>query len=288
MVGYLAPHLPERLRGGPEPVEEWHGDVRVERYPHAGGRAKVLVLHGGGGHAGLLAPFAVLAHRHGAEAVVPDLPGFGASRARATTYEAWVRAATALAERERDGRELWLVGCSLGGLLAYDVACRVDGVAGLVATCLLEPRRPAVRAAMARHPLLGRFPPAGLRPFDRVEVPMRLLANMRAIANDPELADACARDPRGGGTRVPVRFLRTLLEHAPALPPERFDRCPVVLAHPADDRWTPVELSRPFFDRLAAPKELVMLEGCGHFPVEEPGVAQLEALVARIAAAAAK
>lgn len=48
------------------------------------------------------------------------------------------------------------------------------------------------------------------------------------------------------------------------------------LAHPGDDRWTPTELSLRFFDRHAGPKRLAILDGCGHFPVEQPGVAQLE------------
>jgi pimeloyl-ACP methyl ester carboxylesterase len=52
------------------------------------------------------------------------------------------------------------------------------------------------------------------------------------------------------------------------------------MAHPADDHWTPVSISRPFFDRIASPKSLVLLEGCGHFPVEEPGLTQLMNAVA--------
>ncbi|WP_064046551.1 alpha/beta hydrolase [Ralstonia solanacearum] len=52
--------------------------------------------------------------------------------------------------------------------------------------------------------------------------------------------------------------------------------CPLLLAHPGDDRWTGFESSRQFFDRIKGDKELVMLENCGHFPVEEPGITQLE------------
>lgn len=38
-------------------------------------------------------------------------------------------------------------------------------------------------------------------------------------------------------------------------------------------------MSQPFFDRLGGDKELVMLEGCGHFPYEEPGVSQFQKAV---------
>ncbi|MGW3468885.1 hypothetical protein ACWDKQ_10540 [Saccharopolyspora sp. NPDC000995] len=40
----------------------------------------------------------------------------------------------------------------------------------------------------------------------------------------------------------------------------------VVMAHPAEDAWTPVELSWPYFDRIAWPKELATLSGAGTLP----------------------
>ena len=43
---------------------------------------------------------------------------------------------------------------------------------------------------------------------------------------------------------------------------------------------TPLAASRPFFDRIAGPKELVILENCGHIPIEEPGQSTLRAAVA--------
>ncbi|MBF6336683.1 alpha/beta hydrolase [Nocardia abscessus] len=60
-----------------------------------------------------------------------------------------------------------------------------------------------------------------------------------------------------------------------ALEPEQFTGCPVWLVHPGADRWTPLCLSRAFFDRIAAPKRLVVLDAAGHYPVEAPGIHQL-------------
>ena len=40
-----------------------------------------------------------------------------------------------------------------------------------------------------------------------------------------------------------------------------------------------IEASRPFFDRIKGPKELVLLENCGHLPIEEPGLSRLEEAV---------
>ena len=72
---------------------------------------------------------------------------------------------------------------------------------------------------------------------------------------------------------VPLGFLSSYFsfEHTA---PEAFRTTPVLLTHPADDRWTPPELSLQFLRRINAPTEFVMLDGCGHFPVEEPGLTQ--------------
>lgn len=57
---------------------------------------------------------------------------------------------------------------------------------------------------------------------------------------------------------MPLRFWRTYLQSSPQVEPEDFTTCPVWLAHPGADRWTPLPLSQAFFDRIAAPKTLVM------------------------------
>ena len=102
---------------------------------------------------------------------------------------------------------------------------------------------------------------------------------MHNISNKPELSALVQTDKLGGGSWVPARFLRTLMSTAPDLEPEQFDACPVLLAHPGVDRMTDIALSRRFFERLAAPKRMVVLDGASHMPTEHPGVNQLEAAV---------
>jgi alpha-beta hydrolase superfamily lysophospholipase len=200
-------------------------------------------------------------------------------------YALWIDCVTALIDAEiaRDGRPVVLFGVSLGGLLAYHAAARSKRVIGLVATTLADPREPAVRQGFARSRMLGS---AGLwlldalRPVtDGLPLPMRFMSKMDRISNNPKLAAVCSHDPLGGGNWVPARFLRTLMYTAPDIEPEEFRVCPVLLTHPGVDRMTEISLSRRFFDRLAAPKRMVVLEGASHMPTEHPGVDQLEQAV---------
>ena len=285
--------FPEGMRCTPDttPIEEtwhWRGlDVHLDRLPVPTSPVKVIVLHGAGAYGRVMAPAAVIAHRYGYETVAPDLPGYGLTRVprKQMTYELWIDCVCDLidAELARDSRPVVLFGVSLGGLLAYQAAAKSRRVVGLVATTLADPRERAVRRGFARHPVIGS---AGLWLLDKLAwftdglpLPMAYVSKMHKISNNPELSALVASDRLGGGSWVPARFLRTMMTAAPAIEPEDFRVCPVLLAHPGDDRMTDIALSRRFFERLAAPKRMVVLDGASHMPTEHPGVDQLEAAV---------
>jgi alpha-beta hydrolase superfamily lysophospholipase len=287
------PLLPEKLRLGPgqEPAEQlwsWRGaEIHLDRYAAPAAPLTIVLLHGAGGHSRLLAPFGAMLHAHGYDVVVPDLPGYGLSRAPSAlfSYARWVECAADLVDREarQTGRPVVLFGMSVGGYLAYNAAARSRSAAGVIATTLADPRLPIVRDQFANHPRLNRCLVPLLMPvaamFGGLRLPVRWFSNMKGVANDPQIARLACADPIGGGNRVPLRFLRSLLTITPAIEPEAFDVCPLLLVHPAADVWTTIEASQPFFDRIKGPKRLVMLENCGHFPIEEPGVSQLEEAV---------
>ena len=285
--------LPDRLRlsAGREPTEEWFpwrgAEIHLDRYAAPATPLTVVLLHGAGGYSRLLAPFGLMLHAHGYEVVAPDLPGYGLSLAPAAlfSYARWVDCAADLveAEMQRTGRPVALFGMSVGGYLAYLAAAQGRKAAGVIATTLADPRLPIVRDQFARQPRLNRMIAPLLPPlaalFGGLRLPVRWFSNMKGIANDPEIVHLVCEDPIGGGNRVSLRFMHSLLAIRPAIEPEDFDLCPVLLAHPAADLWTTIEASRPFFERIKGPKELVMLENCGHLPIEVPGLSRLEEVV---------
>src|SRR3954468_363495 len=153
----------------------WRGmEVHLERLVDPAAPVKLVILHGAGGHARMLLPYAQL--MGGVEAVAPALPGYGRTRCnqQLVDYPMWVDLAAELIAQEqgRDPRPVLVLGASLGGMLAYSAVARA-GAAGLAVTCLLDVRRPEVRAAAARIALLGRNSGPimnALRPLDRVRV----------------------------------------------------------------------------------------------------------------------
>lgn len=287
----VQPLLPAPMRTlGREPTESrwaWQdAAVHLDRYEVEDSPLSVVVLHGGGGHGRLLASAGRMLADAGCSAVMPDLPGYGLTAAPAAMrrYDVWVALVGDLvrAERTRTGRPVALFGMSLGGKLAWDVAASLPPgtVAAVVATNLLDPSDPAVRAGVARFAALGRRIPALLsltpRRLDDVRLPLALVAKAGGIANDRRVARALLADRRGTGNRIAIGFLRSWFAYRPAIEPEQWRHGPVLLAHPGDDRWTPTALSLPFFRRIAGPTSFVELERCGHLPMESPGLERFE------------
>ncbi|GAB3118209.1 alpha/beta hydrolase [Janibacter alkaliphilus] len=260
---------------------EWRGHrVHIARATDAQAAARVMVVHGAGGYSRALWPVAALLADEGLDVAAVDLPLYGRTSSPApesVRYDDWVRLLVDLVDAEDDGRPLILFGASIGGLLALEVAARSARVAVVAATCLLDPADRRARARMTR------FGPLGVlgRPVSHLargriaslSIPMRWVADLPVMGRDPQLGALCARDPLGGGAKVPLGFLASymLYQHTP---PEQV-RTPVVLLHPAEDQWTPAELSVRVLRRLGSPGRLVMLRECGHFPVEEPGLTEL-------------
>ncbi|WP_435590928.1 alpha/beta hydrolase [Nocardia sp. bgisy118] len=284
-----AEFLPADYRREPliEPVATWWPwrgrHVHVARAARPEATVRMLVVHGAGGHAGLVWPFAALAAAESVDAMAIDLPLYGDTVEPAPSsvrYSDWVLLLTEFvrAERESDGRPLIVFGASIGGMLAYEIAARTGVVAHVIATCLLDPADPAARRAAARWSWTGGFAPRLLGSLPprarRLRVPIRWLADMRNMSLDPALSALCGSDPRGGGVHVPLGFLADFMNYRHT-PPEEFTSTPVTLVHPASDRWTPPALSLRFLARISAPTRTVLLENCGHFPIEEPGLSQL-------------
>ena len=288
------PFLPEAMRLPREPHEErwvWRGtNVHLDRIDTDNAPLKVVVLHGGGGTGRLVSAFGAIVHGLGHSYVAPDLPGFGLTVPGPDYdphYRSWVALVADLIAREqaRDGLPVVTFGGSLGGMLAYNAAAVSGEVCGVIATTLADPRDTDARDALARSKLWSRLGFAVMNALpalsDRVNIPARMISRMDGMTNDPAFSRIFIEDPLVGKARVNLGFYRSLVVYEPPVAPEDFGVCPVLLVHPADDRWTPLAVSQPFFDRLGCDKELVMLEGCGHFPYEEPGVSQLRHAVAR-------
>lgn len=176
-----------------------------------------LLVHGGAGPGSMMGLAQALV-AEGARVVVPTLPGFDG-----TPRPAWVRRVEDLATvllaaiEEMDLREVVLVGSSLGGWTAAEIALRGSprvaklamlnavGIAPAPGAPILDPAKlpPQERAAAAFHdPAKFGFVPApeALAMLQENQRALRVYAG-EPFMHDPSLAD------RLGGVRVPATVM---------------------------------------------------------------------------------
>jgi alpha-beta hydrolase superfamily lysophospholipase len=264
----------------------WNNNkVHVDHYKCEASPVRIVMLHGVGGNGRLLSFIAAPLHRSNLELIALDLPGYGLTKMndRIITYKHWIEMGRDFLakEQQNDPRPIILFGLSAGGMLAYQAACLNKKIKGIIATTLLDQRLLEVRRYSAIYPWMARpmgpILKAASAIMPGVLIPMKKVANMKAIVNNKELLNLLINDPTSSGTKVSIAFINTLLEAYPEIEPEEFNICPMLLAHPEKDLWTPVEISELFFNRLnKINKQLVILENAGHFPIESPGLQQLE------------
>ena len=122
-------------------------DVHILRASPSAAPLRVLLLHGGGGHSALVWPLGAILANEGFEVLAPDLPQYGRTRVAGpgrVRYQDWVDLICDLVttETDDDPRPLVVLGASLGGMLAYEVASRgitVNCVApGFIATAMTD------------------------------------------------------------------------------------------------------------------------------------------------------
>lgn len=225
--------------------------------------------------------------RRGYETIAVDMPEYGmteVAKGALIRYDDWVQAGSDLidAERAKDDRPIVLYGLSAGGMLTYHVAALNGKVKGIVGMTFLDQRSQQVRDETARNLFMSRVggPMTNLAahtPLIRsMRIPMTMASKMSALVNDPAALKVWLSDRTSAGNAMTMAFLSSYMTYRPAVEPEDFAVCPVLLTQPAADRWTPLHLSEPFLQRIRKePVKIVMLDNAGHYPLEQPGLSQM-------------
>lgn len=276
---------------------KWNGHkIHIDYFKKDTAPAKLILLHGVGtnGRQMSLIVGGPLWKR-GYECFALDMPGYGMTEVnpdRPITYTDWVQIISDFidGEKKKDNRPIILYGLSAGGMQAYHVAAKNNQVSGIVGMTFLDQRIKMVRDQTAYNVFMSRVgvPVAGFCshiPLLRsIKIPMRVASKMYTLVNNEDALKVFLSDKSSSGNSMSTLFLADYMKYSPAIEPENFTLCPVLLTQPAQDRWSPLELSQPFIEKLTRVKvKVVMLENAGHYPLEMPGLKQMENAIADFA-----
>lgn len=285
--------LPKRLHltADESPTEEWweHDGYKLhlDRWRNPAAKVRLILHHGVGTNGRQMSmilgrPLSAA----GIELVAIDMPGYGCTqvpKGRVHSYGDWVQIASDFIDHEMqyDSRPIFLYGLSAGGMLTYHAAALNKRVKGIIGMTFLDNRIQQVMDETAANVVMSRVGLAVTRAanktvFYSIKIPMSMASKMSTLVNDHEAMAVFLRDKSSAASSASMHFLATFSGYTPALEPEDFDVCPVLLTQPAEDRWTPLHLSNLFLTRITkVPVKVVSLENAGHYPLEDPGLEQM-------------
>jgi pimeloyl-ACP methyl ester carboxylesterase len=210
-----------------------------------------------------------------------DYRGFGKSegpRGQVFPLEqaADIRAAvTYLATRpEVDGKQIGLVGVSLGGSHALYVAGLDDRVQAVVA---ISPVGNCGRWLRGRRPYWEWLEFLAQIQDDRAARvrggPSRRVDAWDIVAPDPDsrtYLEALLREFPVLKCDLSLESAQALIDYCPEAVVERIAPRPVLLVHGDSDLLVPLDESRNLFIRMNEPRKLVVMPGMGHFDCADP------------------
>jgi alpha-beta hydrolase superfamily lysophospholipase len=221
------------------------------------------------------------------------MPNYGMTKvAHGTTvsYDDWVNIADDFinSELERDPRPIVLYGLSAGGMLTYHVAALNKKVKGIIGMTFLDAQVQQIRDETCRNIFMSHvgIPSshlfASLPLLRSVSIPFSLASKTWALSNSPAAMKIFIAEKTSADVWTSMRFLSTFMQYKPAVQPEEFTICPILLSQPAEDRWTPLHLSELFLKRVKkVDVKVVQLKNASHYPLEQPGLQRMgDAIVA--------
>ncbi|MFD1334941.1 alpha/beta hydrolase [Oceanobacillus iheyensis] len=273
------------------PTEEWWDwkghQVHLDCFRNAKAPAKVILLHGVGTNGRQMSmilggPLA----QDGFETIAIDMPTYGVTKVNkevVVKYDDWVDLACDYIDHElkRDDRPIVLYGLSAGGMEAYHITSKTKNVKGIIGMTFLDQRLQQVRDETTNNLFWSRvgIPMASVAckfGLENFKMKMSAPAKMSALCNDKNVMKIFNRDKTSAANVASMRFLDTYANYTPAIEPEDFDVCPILLTQPAEDKWTPLHLSKLVLDRInKVDVEIVNLKNGGHYPVEQPALDQM-------------
>jgi alpha-beta hydrolase superfamily lysophospholipase len=242
----------------------------LRRSEVASARGEVLIAHGFGEHSGRYGAltdhltshnYSVTAYDHRGHGLSDGLPGHVESF---DEYDDDLKRLIASVRARNQSRPLFLIGHSMGGLIALRYLARTNGTinGAVISAPLIK-----VAVPVPAHKLMIARVGAWMAPRFRLDNEI----NPAHLSRDPEVGRAYAADPlvnRKVSTKWFAEATRAMQEVARWAPQIK---TPILVMHGTEDRLASVDATKRLFENIgSSDKELVIYSGFYHELFNEP------------------
>lgn len=269
-----------------EETWEWKGNqMHLDRYPNPNSEYRIFLHHGVGTNGRQMNM--IFGHKMaelGYDVVAMDNLGYGMTEVnqKDVTYNDWVHSFADFvnAETKRDYKKPILYGLSAGGMLIYNASCFMDEVYGMIGMCFLQNDNKYVGNETAKYhntnwlviPAMEKLSHTKLK---TTPIAMKDVSKMNFLVNNDEALKIFLKDEASAGAKVQLQFLADYMTYKMPIPVKEYDKCPILLTQPGNDKWCPLELSEISMEGIKAPFTIKILDNGGHYPMEETALKQL-------------
>lgn len=242
----------------------------LRRHELENARGEILIAHGFGEHSGRYGAltdhlvnhnYCVTAYDHRGHGLSDGLPGHVESFGE---YDEDIAKIISSVRSRSQAKSLFLIGHSMGGLIALRYAARKSGTltGAIVSAPLIE-----VAVPVPAHKLMIARVSARMAPRMRLDNEI----NPANLSRDPEVGRAYAADPlvnrkvSGKWFAEATRAMKEVAEWASQI------TTPVLVMHGTEDKLASVDATKRLFERIgSSDKELVIYPGFYHELFNEP------------------
>jgi len=242
----------------------------LRRHELENARGEILIAHGFGEHSGRYGAltdhlvnhnYCVTAYDHRGHGLSDGLPGHVESFGE---YDEDIAKIISSVRSRSQAKSLFLIGHSMGGLIALRYAARKSGTltGAIVSAPLIE-----VAVPVPAHKLMIARVSARMAPRMRLDNEI----NPANLSRDPEVGRAYAADPlvnrkvSGKWFAEATRAMKEVAERASQI------TTPVLVMHGTEDKLASVDATKRLFERIgSSDKELVIYPGFYHELFNEP------------------
>ena len=265
---------------------DWKGNkIHIDRYNNPKSKYRIFLHHGVGTNGRQMNMiFGSKMAELGYEVVAIDNLGYGMTKVnqKNITYSDWIQLFTDFInyETHKNNKEIILFGLSAGGMIAYNTACYLENISGIIGLCFLQNNNKEIGCKTAKTPLYRKvgiplLKPLLYLPLKQLSIPMKWVSKMDKLTNNKEALSIFLKDKLSAAAKVQIQFLYEYMTYKSLIDPEKFNKCPLLLTQPSEDKWTPLELSMISLKNIKSKLTIKTLDKSGHYPMELVGLNQL-------------
>lgn len=254
--------------------------IHLDVYTYSNTSPTIVFSHGIAGFGRLLTPYAYKLFNGGFNVILPDLKGYGHNKEKKGHWAFSDLVSNIIDSynyaKSKFNDEVYIAGASMGGVLAYNAACKIKDLKAVACYCLFDFSDDEFIRHSSNYGVLTKLIKSLLKVsanvIPKLSMPTSSISSFDNLSNNQKFNKTVKKDPLAGNV-ITLKAAKELLSASLPIPFDQFEEVPILIIQPTDDEMTPAIFSKKAYDQIKTrDKKFVSVEGRGHWVIDNQGV----------------